>query len=135
MVSLNPTYSHTVARDTTKKLYAHFVQEGNAVTKATYKVSHIKLDKSGNEVSTDTQTPVGDVGSTVSATPNIYVGYVFDESNPKNKVSDTLADNGTELKLYYRLKKYNIHFDKDGAAENVTDLNNVYMEIPLQHRL
>ncbi len=131
LVSLKPTYSYTVSKDTTTKLYAHFVQEGSTVTKAAYKVSHIKLDKSGTEVSTDPQTPVGDVGSTVSATPNTYVGYVFDESNPKNKVSDTLADNGTELKLYYRLKKYNIHFDKDGAAENVTDLNDVYYGDPI----
>lgn len=89
---------------------------------ATYKVEHYKQNVDGTFPATADETEenlTGSTGTTATATPKTYPGFMFDEHNVRNVKSGTIAADGSlVLKLYYTRNTYTVTF-KDGANEAV----------------
>lgn len=102
--------AETVAADT--DLYAKW--EKIPAEKVSYVVEHYKQNDNGKYVlySSDMEILTGEVGTTVTAQPKSFDGYLYNPEHPDSIHSGELSKSGTlVLKLYYDI-------DKIGGGEN-----------------
>lgn len=78
-----------------------------------YVVKHYLETLDGGWQLEDTEHKVGETDKTVTATPNTYHGFTYDES--VSTYEDTISGTGdTVLELYYTRNKYKVYYEIDG---------------------
>ena len=115
----NPTITVTVAAGSTGA--KSYTATWTPATDTDYKVEHYteKLDGSYELYATDDEE--GTTESTVTATSKEISGFTFDSENENNKLSDTVAADGTTvLKVYYTRNSYELALTKDENIASVT---------------
>ncbi len=124
--ALNDTNS-TLTEDQKSFLQTNYLDNVNVKDKEyTYSTEHIFVNLSGKE--TLQETVAGEktkIGATVTATPNSYEWYEYDEDSSVN-TGIVYANNRTVLKLYYKEKLSSLSLGEgvvtaDGKAEYAKD--------------
>ena len=124
--ALNDTNS-TLTEDQKSFLQTNYLDNVNVKDQEyTYSTEHIFVDLSGKE--TLQETVAGEktkIGATVTATPNSYEWYEYDEDSSVN-TGIVYANNRTVLKLYYKEKLSSLSLGEgvvtaDGKAEYAKD--------------
>lgn len=109
------TASDTLNLQDDLTLYAIWQQNGSA----DYQVEHYLQNESGTGytlVYSDTENVQGIIGTTVTAAPKKYPGYMEYTSHPNRKASGVIPESGSLiLKLYYNRIRYQISFDLNGG--------------------
>ena len=117
----------TLTEDQKSFLQTNYLDDDNVKDKEyTYSTEHILVDLSGKETLKETVT--GEkmkIGATVTATPNSYEWYEYDEDSSVN-TGIVYANNRTVLKLYYKEKLSTLSLGEgvvtaDGKAEYAKD--------------
>ena len=96
---------------------------------ATNTVYHVKhytenLEGNGYELNEDKEEH-GTTGETATATAKTITGFTYDEDNTDNKLSETIAANGsTVLEVYYSRNTYTVTLTQDEDIDTVTGAAN-----------
>ncbi len=129
--------SVTAQAGETFKMPAHpvaFIGEFNANSNTLYKVEYYLENLEGDGYDLEEEagyTGEGVTNSTATAINKTFAGFEFDANNANNKLSGTIAGDGSlVLKLYYKRNTYTVTYAYDGnqptgAPELPTD-NNTY---------
>lgn len=97
-------------------LYAQWAKNTNTA----YKVEHYQEQLDGTFELSETDNLAGTTGEEVTATPNSYTGFTFDEDNEDNITSGTIAGDGSlVLKLYYVRETYTVAYTDGVEGEEV----------------
>ena len=83
-----------------------------------YKVEHYLQDLDGKGYTLkDTETQKGETGTKVTANPNTYKGFTFDDSVKGTKKEGKIKGDGSlVLKLYYTRNSYNVTYTYEGTV-------------------
>ena len=83
-----------------------------------YKVEHYLQDLDGKGYTLkDTETQKGETGTKVTANPNTYKGFTFDDSVKGTKQEGKIKGDGSlVLKLYYTRNSYNVTYTYEGTV-------------------
>ncbi len=96
-------------------------------TQAVYTVEHYKQDKDSQFYRlADSEEFVGEIGTTVSASPKEYHGFTENTSHPdRNASAELLPGSVQTLKLYYDSNLYQVSFDLNGAPGAVPPMQTI----------
>ena len=108
----------TTNEDTT--IYAHWVQTGNLDSNY---ITEYYLQNADGSYPTDptyTSSSSAEIGTTVNAAQNTYVGYTINLEHALNKLSgevtDATAGETLTLKVYYTINSYTVTFNPNGGS-------------------